>query len=79
MSFEAEEGVRSEKQHSMRHGTHKAWASFDLNGVVPPPLHTFLQFCYSFLQFFLQFFTIFHSFFYRFLRSRGNGWWIWRR
>ena len=32
-----ERGLRSEKQHSMQHGTHKAHVLFGLNGVVPPP------------------------------------------
>ena len=27
--------VRSEKQHSMQHGTYKAYVSFCFNGVVP--------------------------------------------
>ena len=29
--------VYFEKQHSMQHGTHKAYVSFGFNGVVPPP------------------------------------------
>ena len=28
--------VRSDKQHSMKEGTHKAYVSFCFNGVIPP-------------------------------------------
>ena len=36
-SFSAWKRVRSEKQPSMKEGTHKAHVSFCFNGVVPPP------------------------------------------
>ena len=35
-SFSMWKRVRSEKQHSMQHGTHKAYVSFCFNGAVPP-------------------------------------------
>ena len=36
-SFSVWKRVRSDKQHSMAEGTHKAYVSFCFNGVVPPP------------------------------------------
>ena len=36
-SFSAWRRVRSEKQLRMKDGAHKAFVSFCLNGVVPPP------------------------------------------
>ena len=36
-SFAAWKRVRSEKQLSMKEGTHKAYVSFCFNGVVPAP------------------------------------------
>ena len=36
-SFSVWKRVRSEKQHSMKEGTHKAYVSFSFNGAVPGP------------------------------------------